>query len=249
VPHLRLITDSDPDPLVDTALSNAIMTRVAAGDIGPTLRLFVPDRVVAFGSQDRTRPGYADAVRAVRTAGFVGVERLAGGRAAVFHEGTIAFAWASPEEDSKLRIQQRFETIASIVLDALRRIELTGEIGETPGEYCPGRFSVHIAGRKVMGVGQRLVRGGAHVGGVLVVNSPDLVNRPLVPAYEALGYDWSPAATGSLADHRVVTIDQVMQALQASFIATGHDLVDAPFDPDTVSLARRLAPEHAPSIA
>ena len=49
-------------------------------------------------SRSRTAPraGFEAAVEAARAAGFEPVVRLAGGRAAVFHEGTLALAWATP---------------------------------------------------------------------------------------------------------------------------------------------------------
>jgi lipoate-protein ligase A len=244
--RLRLITHSWPDASVDTALSSAVLRRVAEGEIPATLRIFVPGRIVAFGSHDRTRPGYGEAVRAVTDAGFAAIERLAGGKAAVFHEGTIAFAWATPHADPKTGIEERFEALAGIVVDTLARLGIEGDVGETPGEYCPGRFSVHATGRKVMGVGQRLVKGAAHVGGVLVVHSPELVNAPLVPAYAALGYDWSPNATGSLADERPVTVDDAIAAFTASVAAAGNEIVESEFEPATVALAEEIAPRHVP---
>lgn len=247
--HLRLITTSDPDPVMDTALSSAVLSRVAAGEIPPTLRLFVPGRIVAFGSQDRTREGYGDAVAAVRDSGFDAIERLAGGRAAVFHEGTLAFAWATPEADSKLGIERRFEALTGIVLDALVRLGVEGSVGEVAGEYCPGRFSVHAGGKKVMGVGQRLVEGAAHVGGVIAVHSPELINTPLEPAYAHLGYEWSPAATGAIATIRPVTVDDALEAVQQAFSAAGHRLETAAFESETVELSRRIAPRHAAPIA
>jgi len=249
VSTLRLITATDPDPAVDTALSSAVLHRVARREIGPTLRLFVPGRIVAFGSQDRIRDGYRSAVRAVNDLGFGAIERLAGGRAAVFHERTVAFAWATPQEDSKLGIESRFEELTSIILTALDRLGVSGTVGETPGEYCPGRFSVHAGGRKVMGVGQRLVNAAAHIGGVLVVDKPDLINAPLVPAYEHLGYDWSPTATGSLSDTAPTDIERALEALQSAFRAAGHTLESADFESATLSLAHRLAPEHLAPIA
>lgn len=249
MPSLRLVTTSLPDATLDTAVSSAILTRVAGGEIGATLRLFVPGRIVAFGSQDRIRDGYREAIAAVRHLGFEAVERLAGGRAAVFHEGTIAFAWATPQRDSKLGIEQRFETLTAIVVDALDRIGVCGLVGETTGEYCPGRFSVHVDGRKVMGVGQRLVDGAAHIGGVLVVHSPDLVNQPLEPAYQHLGYEWSPAATGSIADTVAVPVADVAAAMHTAFGAAGHEIIAGPLDPATLRLAHRIAPRHAAPIA
>ena len=42
---------------------------------------------------DRARPGFREAVAAARSGGWEAILRLAGGRAAVFHRETIAFAW------------------------------------------------------------------------------------------------------------------------------------------------------------
>ncbi len=247
--ELRLLSDRLDPPTLDTAASTAILRRVAAREIGPTLRLFVPARAVAFGSQDRTRPGYADAVRAVEDLGFAAVDRLAGGRAAVFHEGTIAFAWATPHDDSKRGIETRFAALADIVVAALDDLGVTTAVGEVPGEYCPGRFSVHSEGRKIMGVGQRLVRGAAHVGGVVVVHSPEVVNKPLIPAYRSLGYDWNPEATGAVADSIEATVDMVMAALVEAFRASGRQPRPARWSPATLDLAAGLAAHHAPQIA
>jgi len=241
---LRLITDQDPDPTLDTALSTALLHRVASGEIGPTLRLFTPGRIVAFGSQDRPRPGYATAVDAVGGLGYAAVERLAGGKAAVSHEGTIAFAWSTPHSDPLSGIEARFEALDSIVVDALAHLGIVGSVGEVTGEYCPGRFSVHADGRKVMGVGQRLVRSAAHVGGLLVVHSPNLINRALVPAYRALGYEWSPDATGAIGG----SIGDAMQALTAAFSSAGHRLTASQFEPGTLAVAANLADRHLPRI-
>ncbi len=86
--------------------------------------------------------------------GFAAVERLAGGRAAVFHEGTLAFAWAVPERTPRLGIRARFEELSSFVETALRSLGVDARVGEVPGEYCPGPYSVSARGeRKLMGSG------------------------------------------------------------------------------------------------
>src|SRR5688500_16315867 len=96
---LRLIRQGFPDrPAFGTAVSEALLMRVAAGELAPTFRLHRPGREVAFAKQDRAADGFTAAVAAARAAGFDAVVRLAGGRAALFHEGTLAFAWASPAE-------------------------------------------------------------------------------------------------------------------------------------------------------
>ncbi len=157
--------------------------------------------MVAFGKLDVVGPGYRDAVRAARAGGYEAIERLAGGRAAVFHEGTLSFSHAIPDPDPRPGVRPRFDAIAHRVAPALRSLGVDARVGEVPGEYCPGSHSVSAGGRnELMGVGQRLISGGAHVGGVLVVEGAERVNEILVPVYEAMGLDWRPEATGAVAD-------------------------------------------------
>lgn len=245
---LRLITDRFDPPDLDTAVSAAVLQRVAAGTDPATLRLWTPLLAVAFGRQDRARPGYRDAVAAVTGLGYTPVERPAGGRAAVFHEGTIAFSWAMPEARVRETIADRFAMMSGLVVRALESLGFDARIGEVAGEYCPGEWSVNLGGtHKVMGVGQRLIRGAAHIGGVVVVSGADAVNRPLEPAYRSLGYDWRPEATGALDQiDPGVSPEQVAAALTSAVSAAGHDLVPGSLDASCLRLAAELAPDHRP---
>jgi hypothetical protein len=164
---LRLVTDRFDPPALDTAVSAAVLHRVAAGLEPPTLRLWTPERSVAFGRQDRGRPGYGDAVAAVAALGFAPVERLAGGRAAVFHEGTIAFSWAMPEPHGLRPSPHASPSPASWLSPGEPRTRRPHRRG--PRRVLPGEWSVNLGGAQGDGRGQRLIRGGAHVGGVIVV--------------------------------------------------------------------------------
>lgn len=243
---LRLVTDRFDPPALDTAVSAAVLHRVASGLEPPTLRLWTPLRSVAFGRQDSARPGYRTAVAAVAALGFAPVARLAGGRAAVFHEGTIAFSWALPEPHGPETITARFSIIAGLVTRALASLGLDARIGEIPGEYCPGEWSVNLGGtHKVMGVGQRLIRGGAHVGGVIVVTGAELVNLPLVPAYRALEYEWRPEVTGAIEQAAAdIDAEQVIAALIGALEASGEAVVPGRLDAACLDQAAALAPEH-----
>ena len=54
---------------LELAVSHALLTRVAAGELPSTLRVYRPAPAVAFGKLDTLRPGYANAVqRPARTA-------------------------------------------------------------------------------------------------------------------------------------------------------------------------------------
>ncbi len=87
-PPLELIDQSfEGRSALGTGVSAAIMRRVARGDLPPTARVHRTGRSLAFGRMDRLSPGYRDALAIAREHGYEPVERMAGGRAAVFHEG------------------------------------------------------------------------------------------------------------------------------------------------------------------
>jgi len=200
--RIDVVADSYPAvPGLDTTLARAVLRAVSAGELGETFRIYSPGRVLAFGKRDAIEPGFAEAAAAARQSGYTPLIRLAGGRAAVFHGNTLAFGWCLPIADPRQGIQARFEMLAQLLVGAFARVGVASAVGEIPGEYCPGRFSVHhTGGKKIMGVGQRLARKAAHLGGVIVIKDPGAINEVLEPVYGALGVDFDPAATGSLAD-------------------------------------------------
>ena len=218
---------------------------MAAGELPETLRINRPGRMVAFAKRDAVNPGFAAAVRAARESGFEAVLRLAGGRAAVFHGGTVALAHTVPDDDPRSGIHARFEEAADIAAAALRRLGVDARVGELPGEWCAGDYSVNARGRtKIVGIGQRVIAGAAHLGGVVVAEDGDLVARPLLPVYEALGLDWDPGTAGSVADESPGTgWDEVARAVRDEYAAR-MELVEWELDEGTLALARRLAPEH-----
>lgn len=243
---MRLVVDPEiADPALDAAISRALMLRVAAGELPETLRVSRPGAAVAFGKRDVVSDGYAAAVAAARAAGFEAIERLAGGRAAVFHDATLHFGHAVREAEPRLRVTQRFEATAELVARSFERLGVDARVGEIAGEYCPGEHSVNARGAtKLMGLGQRVIKDGAYVGGVIVVAGADRVRDALAPVYEALGLAWRPETTGSLADEVAgIGWDDARAALEAEYAALGG-LEPAELDAETLALARRLAPEH-----
>jgi octanoyl-[GcvH]:protein N-octanoyltransferase len=243
---LRLILESElVDPALDAAVSRALMLRVADGELAETLRISRPGPAVAFGKRDVVSDGYASAVSAARAEGFEATERLAGGRAAVFHEGTLHFGHAVRDAEPRLKVTQRFEETAGLVARAFARLGVDARVGEIEGEYCPGEHSVSARGAtKLMGLGQRVIKDGAYVGGVVVVAGADRVRDVLVPVYDALGLDWLPETTGSLADEVPgIGWADVGAALEAEYAAL-YELEPVDLDAETLALARQLAPEH-----
>jgi octanoyl-[GcvH]:protein N-octanoyltransferase len=246
VRRIRLVRAGFPEPdEMDTAISHATLRLVARGDAPETLRLHRPAAVVAFGPRDRVAARFDAAVAAARALGFGAIERLAGGRAAVFHRGTVAFSWAIPDPSPREGIRPRFEEIAAIMAEAFRSLGVDARVGEVPGEYCPGQHSVNARGKaKLMGVGQRVVAGAAHVGGVVVVTGGDRIREVLLPVYEALELEWDPATVGSLEDEAGTTWEEAEAAILGVFAAL-FDLEDGDLTEETLALAHDLAPRHA----
>jgi lipoate-protein ligase A len=243
---IRLITAAYAEEAgLDTAVSAALLRRVGDGEVPETLRLYRPGREVAFGRQDVAASGYRAAVAAAVAAGFVAIERLAGGRAAVFTPGTIAFSWTIPHPDPRATTQQRFRMVAGLLRDALQSLDIDARVGEVPGEYCPGRFSISAGGRlKLVGVGQRLTRHAAHVGGLVVVAGSAELRAVLQPVYAALELEWRPAVTGAIVDVApAVTFDDAFGAIIET-ISAQRPLLEATIDATTLGLARRMAPDY-----
>lgn len=243
---VNLIRTGFPDrPAFGTAVSEAILNRVAAGELPPTLRLHRPGRELAFSKHDRVAPGFGTAVAAARSAGFEPVIRIAGGRAAAFHEGTLALAWATPAARPVAGTAERFRWMAGVIAGALAGLGVDARIGEVPGEYCPGAWSVNAGGaRKLAGLGQRLIRGGAHTGGVVVVSRTELLRAALTPVYAALELDWNPASAGSVADEvGELGLDRVEAAILAE-LGRELELVEAEVDAPTLALAAELEGAH-----
>jgi octanoyl-[GcvH]:protein N-octanoyltransferase len=241
---IRLIKDPFPDdPALDVAISRALLERVAGGELPDTLRLGRPAAWVAFGKRDAISPAYPRAVARAREAGFGAALRLAGGRAAVFHQGTVAIAHAVADEDARSGVHDRFRDTAELVTQALRALGVDARVGEVPGEYCPGGYSVNARGAKLAGIGQRLIRGGAHIGGVIVVSGADRVKAALTPVYEELGLDWNPDTAGAIEDEVALTWEAAMAGIKAGY-EERYEVEEAALDEETLELAHRLKPEH-----
>jgi lipoate-protein ligase A len=135
--------------------------------------------------------------------------------------------------------------MADLIADALRELGVDARVGEVPGEYCPGAYSVNARGAtKLAGIGQRMIRGGAHMGGVVVASGGGEIARVLEPVYRALELDWDPSTSGSAAEEldREVDAGELEETVIAE-LAKRYELVDGELDAETVERAARSLDE------
>ncbi|UVJ37913.1 lipoyl protein ligase domain-containing protein [Arthrobacter sp. CJ23] len=184
-----------------------LLRRARTGHLGPTLRLYRPRPTVAFGQRDANLPGFAVAADACRERGFEPLVRKAGGRAAAYHEGTLVIDHVEPHPDAIVRAKARFSEFGELLAGALRSVGVHAAVGEIPGEYCPGEFSVHGQDPdfpahqiKLIGTAQRVVSGGWLFSSVVVVENSGPIREVLTASYAALGLDWDPATAGAAND-------------------------------------------------
>jgi lipoate-protein ligase A len=236
------------DAPLDTAVSRVILEQVSDGDLPETLQIGCPHRVVAFGRHDAITPGFDRAVAIAVDRGFDPTIRLAGGRAVVFHEQVIRFAWTVPTPDPVRDMRARFEAVTNSVIDTLRSFDVTGTAGELPHEYCPGNYSVSVHGAgKVMGSGQRLARRAAQIAGMIVVKDGASINMVLEPVYRSLGLDMDPKLTGAVADVANVNTSSVMDRFSQQIVGN-RDPVEAGISDETSARASGFRADHDPRV-
>lgn len=199
-------TDATPDdPAADMALTGDLLRAVAAGEHEPVVRVFVPGPTVAFGRLDARLPGYESARTAAQQHGFTPLLRHAGGRAAAYDRGSVVIEVIERSESIADGVEDRFRSLSGEVAELLADAGVATEVGELPGEFCPGRFSLHAGRRKLSGVAQRSIRGASLTTAAIAVTGGDRLRAVLVDVQRALGVEWDPQTAGS-ADELVPTL-------------------------------------------
>jgi lipoate-protein ligase A len=181
------------------------------------------------------------AAAAARRLGYTPVIRGAGGRAAAYDEGCLVFDEIMPAEDSTSGIQARFAYEAERQARALRGLGVDARVGEVPGEYCPGEFSVNARGKtKLIGAAQRIVRGAWLLSTVVVVEPARSIRAVLEDVYSELGLIWDPATAGSVAaEVPGVGTEDVRGAILAQY-AGRAPLTPRPLAADEIAAANEL---------
>jgi lipoate-protein ligase A len=244
---LELITASMPaDPVLDVALSHALLEAVAGGRHGEALRIYRPGPTAAFGRLDVLRPGFAAASEVARELGLTPLVRSAGGHAAPYDDRSLVVEHLAPAADVTAGLEQRFAAQSSLLERVLAGLGADAQVGALPGEYCAGAHSIHVGGRlKVAGIAQRAIRGAAMTSAIVTVAGGDDVRAMIEALYAALEIDVDPSTAGALDEVLPgVAVDAVAAAIRDAY-AGGRRLSRAEPGPELLAAARALIPRHA----
>lgn len=236
------------DPAVELAVAGALVRRVSRGELPDTLRVYRPSRpVVVFGRRETRLPGWPEAVRRAREAGFEPLIRAVGGRAVAYTSAALVIDAAVHSAGSPVGLEERFQVFGDLYADVLRGLGVDARVGSVPGEYCPGAQSVNARGVvKLVGTAQRLVRDAWLFSALVVVADEQALRPVLAGVYDALDQPLDVASVGSLTGE-VATLD--IDTVEAAVLAA-HEAQDTlepgRLDPSTLELADAMAADHRP---
>ncbi|MDP9418237.1 MAG: lipoate--protein ligase family protein, partial [Actinomycetota bacterium] len=173
------------------------------------------------------------------------VLRAPGGRAAAYHPKALCLDLVVADDDPHSGSQARFVALAEVLVDALESLGVPAGVGPVPGEYCPGRYSVHARGRwKLAGTAQRVVRGAWFLGAVVLVSGVETVREVVAPAYDALGLHCDVSTVGAVDDLVPgVGVGDVALAVLDAF-GRRASLSSGAAPPRLLERARLAAPDH-----
>ena len=189
----------------DLDFALGMLDAARCGQLGPTLRIYRPLPTVALGQRDARLPGFAAAADACRRHGFEPLVRRAGGRAAAYHSDCLILDHVEPDAASLTGARRRFADFGTLLAGALEKAGLQAGVGEIPGEYCPGEFSVYGEGPagdriKLVGTAQRVVAGAWLFSSVVVVGNSAPLRSVLTDCYAELELDWDTRTAGAARD-------------------------------------------------
>ncbi|WES63540.1 hypothetical protein P0L94_13840 [Microbacter sp. GSS18] len=199
----RVIRQEDrPDADADLARSVELLRAVAAGAIAEdrVVRLSTPVATVAMSRRESRLPGFETAERLARLHGFAPAIRPTGGRAVAYDETCVVFDIVTREHGDAIDQARFFREIGDALARALRSLGVDARVGDVPGEYCPGEFSINARGVvKLIGTSQRAVRGARLLSGMVPLGDVTRFADVLTQVNAALDLDWDPATFGTLA--------------------------------------------------
>ena len=210
----------------DRAVTDRLVERVGE-EREPAVRVWRPHRLVAFGRRDAHSDGYDRAREAARERGFPPVERDVGGRAVAYTGSTVAFVRATPVDDPRGGLTERYDAALADLQAALAELGVDATESEPPDSFCPGSHSLQATcdgrQRKLAGLAQRVRSRVAVVAGVLVVADHDEIAAVTAAVYDALGVPFDPGTVGSVALAGGETDpDRVVETVEAALVG-GRD--------------------------
>jgi len=119
----------------------------------PALLIWQAPRALLAAPADTRAPQFAAAARACADAGWPVVPRRPGGRVCPISPGTLQLAISRPVAEG-VTIEAGYEEMAGLIEALLAHHGLSGTRTLCAQAFCPGRYDIAVAGRKIAGLAQ-----------------------------------------------------------------------------------------------
>jgi octanoyl-[GcvH]:protein N-octanoyltransferase len=151
------------DAIQSFAMDDTLCTSVGSGDSMPTARTWVHHNTIVLGIQDTRMPFIKEGIQYLKDEGYRVIVRNSGGLAVVLDKGVFNLSFILPEKEKKIDIDHGYEAMVAFVRRMLSPYEVSIEVSEVQGSYCPGRFDLSINKKKFAGISQRRMRSGVAI--------------------------------------------------------------------------------------
>lgn len=181
----------------------ALMLRSADLPSDELVHIHIPSGpTLAFSARDLRSATFEHAVRVARAEGFAPIVRSPGGRMVAYDAGAVVIDHVDRTTGLGAGSASTFAANALAHAKVLTGLGVTDvRVGEIPGEYCPGQFSLNIGGAvKVVGSAQRIAGRGALFSTIVQVDPSDAVRNVIARVSAALGYGLQLGTVGGLCD-------------------------------------------------
>lgn len=200
----------------------------------PALLIWQAPRALLAAPGDARQPQFDAAARASAAAGWPVATRRGGGRICPVSPGTLQLAISRPVGPG-VTIEAAYDEMARLIEALLARFGLQGARGECPRAFCPGRYDIAVAGRKVAGLAQAWRRNAGVMtaitgASVILDEDPGALAEATNRFYRAMPESpvCAAAAIGSLSDlaGQRITAEAAAEVLKAT-VRAGRDAVHA----------------------
>ena len=230
-PRALYLTDSGGfGPQGDLELSSDVLrTAAITKGFGRLIRIYRPEPTLAFSRRETHLPGFESAVTLAAGFGFAPVVRPTGGRAVSYDQSCLVMDVIDAVASRHLGQQEAFAEAAGAISRALSACGVDAQVGEIPGEYCPGAFSVNARRTvKIAGISQRVISGARLVSAMIPVSPSPFVVEALSAVYRTMKFEWDPDTFGSISNEApAATFADLSGAIRQEFSPDG--VVDMSF--------------------
>lgn len=147
--------------------------------------IFTP--TVYLGAKDKLLKNFPAAVDYLNQAGHTVSLRPHGGLAVVEDEGIINLGIATDSRHIDLSIDAAYQLFIDIVQRTLTDYDLKVDAYEIIDSYCPGKYDIVVAGKKIGGIAQRRYKEAVTTAAYIGLNGDQLQRGQMIKQFYQIG--------------------------------------------------------------